>query len=53
MLNGNFPRYTKAVLKQEMESIKANRQEQKKIRAEKEAEKMENKIEALKSKFGK
>lgn len=53
MLNGNFPRYTKAVLKQEMESIKAKRQEQKKIRAEKEAEKMENKIEALKSKFGK
>jgi hypothetical protein len=36
-----------------MECIKANRQEQKKIRAEKEAEKMENKIEALKSKFGK
>lgn len=53
MLNGNFPRYTKAVLKQEMENIKAKRQEQKKIRAEKEAEKMENKIEALKSKFGK
>ncbi|PHR48138.1 MAG: DNA polymerase III subunit epsilon [Fluviicola sp.] len=53
MLNGNFPRYTKAVLKQEMESIKAKRQEQKKIQAEKEAEKMENKIEALKSKFGK
>lgn len=53
MLNGNFPRYTKAVLKQEMENIKANRQEQKRIRAEKEAEKMENKIEALKSKFGK
>jgi len=53
MLNGNFPRYTKAVLKQEMEKIKANRQEQKKIHAEKEAEKMENKIEALKSKFGK
>lgn len=53
MLNGNFPRYTKAVLKQEMEKIKANRQEQKKIHAEKEAQKMENKIEALKSKFGK
>lgn len=53
MLNGNFPRYTKAVLKQEMEKIKANRQEQKRIHAEKEAEKMENKIEALKSKFGK
>lgn len=53
MLNGNFPRYTKAILKQEMEKIKANRQEQKRIRAEKETEKMENKIEALKSKFGK
>ena len=53
MLNGNFPRYTKSVLKQEMESIKAKRQEQKKRQVEKEAEKMENKIEALKSKFGK
>lgn len=53
MLNGNFPRYTKAVLKQEMEKIKAKRQEDKKIKAQKEAEKMDNKIEALKSKFGK
>jgi DNA polymerase-3 subunit epsilon len=53
MLNGSFPRYTKAVLKQEMEKIKAARQEQKRMRAEKEAEKMDNKIEALKSKFGK
>lgn len=53
MLNGNFPRYTKAVLKQEMEKVKAKRQEQKKILAEREAQKMENKIEALKNKFGK
>lgn len=52
MLNGNFPRYTKAVLKQEMDKIKADRQEQKRIKAEKEAAKMENKIEALKNKFG-
>jgi|SRR5690554_601481 len=53
MMNGNFPRYTKAVLKQEMEKIKAKRQETKKVQKEKEEKQMESKIEALKSKFGK
>src|SRR5690554_318933 len=52
MMNGNFPRYTKAVLKKEMDMIKAKRQEQKKIRKEKEEQRLENKLEALKSKFG-
>nr|WP_299201871.1 3'-5' exonuclease [uncultured Brumimicrobium sp.] len=53
MMNGNFPRYTKAVLKAEMEKIKAKRQENKKARLEKEEKRMESKIEALKNKFGK
>lgn len=53
MMNSNFPRYTKAVLKNELEKIKAKRQENKKIKKEKEEKRMENKIEALKSKFGK
>ncbi|PWH81897.1 3'-5' exonuclease [Brumimicrobium oceani] len=53
MMNSNFPRYTKAVLKQELEKIKAKKQEQKKVLKEKEEKRMENKIEALKSKFGK
>lgn len=53
MMNSNFPRYTKAVLKKEIDKIKAKRQENKKIRKEKEEKRMENKIEALKSKFGK
>lgn len=44
MLNANFPLYTKKVLKDEMEKIKAKRQSQK-------AENIENKIDALKSKF--
>ncbi len=52
MLNGNFPRYTKAVLKAEMERIKAERQRLKAIRKEKEQQKMETKIDALKNKFG-
>ncbi|HLV41581.1 MAG TPA: 3'-5' exonuclease [Brumimicrobium sp.] len=53
MMNGNFPRYTKAVLKKEMEIIKSKRVENKKIQKEQEEKRMENKIEALKSKFGK
>ncbi|WP_107037923.1 3'-5' exonuclease [Brumimicrobium mesophilum] len=53
MMNSNFPRYTKAVLKKELDKIKANRLENKKIKKEKEEKRMENKIEALKSKFGK
>lgn len=52
MLNGKFPRYTKAVLKAEMERIKAERQRLKAERKEKEEKKMETKIEALKDKFG-
>lgn len=53
MMNGSFPRYTKAVLKQEMEKIKAKRLETKKINKEKEEKRLESKLEALKSKFGK
>ena len=53
MMNGNFPRYTKSVLKTEMEKIKSKRQETKKIQKEKEEKRMENSLEALKSKFGK
>lgn len=44
MLYANFPLYTKKVLKDEMEKIKAKRQAGK-------GEKMENKLEALKDKF--
>ncbi len=53
MMNGNFPRYTKKVLKQEMERIKAKIQKEKIEKAKKEEAKMENKIEALKNKFSK
>tara|TARA_B100000508_G_scaffold118450_1_gene98633 strand:+ start:150456 stop:151316 length:861 start_codon:yes stop_codon:yes gene_type:complete len=53
MMNGNFPRYTKAVLKEEMERIKSLRREAKEKRKAQEEHKMENKIEQLKSKFGK
>lgn len=53
MMNGNFPLYTKRILKKEMQRIKSKIQKQKKIRAEKEEAKMENKIEALKNKFSK
>jgi DNA polymerase-3 subunit epsilon len=44
MLNANFPLYTKKVLKEEMEKVKAKRHSQK-------ANEIENKIEALKKKF--
>lgn len=53
MLNGNFPLHTKAVLKKEMDRIKNHRQEQKTIYKEKETQRMENKLEALKNKFNK
>lgn len=53
MLNGNFPRYTKAVLKEEMDRIKSLRQQKKEERKVQEEKKMENKLEQLKSKFGK
>ena len=53
MMNSNFPRYTKAVLKKELDKIKAKRQENKKVKKEQEEKRMENKIDALKSKFGK
>ena len=52
MMNGNFPRYTKSVLKEEMERIKSLRKEKREKRKEKEAKSMENKIEQLKNKFG-
>ncbi len=52
MMNGNFPRYTKSVLKEEMERIKSIRKEKREKRKESEAKNMENKIEQLKNKFG-
>lgn len=52
MMNGNFPRYTKSVLKEEMERIKSLRKKKREQRKEKEAKNMENKIEQLKNKFG-
>lgn len=52
MMNGNFPRYTKSVLKEEMERIKSLRKEQREKRKAKESQKMESKIEQLKNKFG-
>lgn len=52
MMNGNFPRYTKSVLKEEMERIKSIRKEKREKRKENEAKNMENKIEQLKNKFG-
>jgi DNA polymerase-3 subunit epsilon len=51
MLNSNFPLYTKEVLKREMEKIKAKRAAEKEERKIQEQAKMENKLEALKSKF--
>ncbi len=53
MMSSNFPRYTKLILKEEMDKIKAERKSQKEIRKEKEAKQMENKLNALKDKFSK
>jgi DNA polymerase-3 subunit epsilon len=52
MMNGNFPRYTKSVLKEEMDRIKLIRKEEREKQKEKEEKKMENKLEQLKNKFG-
>lgn len=53
MMNSNFPRYTKLVLKEEMERIKADRQKRKEIQKEIEEKKLDSKLEALKNKFSK
>lgn len=53
MLNGNFPLYTKSILKKEIDRLKQNYLEQKAIKKEQAEKKMENKLEALKSKFNK
>lgn len=53
MMNSDFPRYTKAVLKKEILRIRESQQKKKKIKKVKEVEQMENKLEALKNKFGK
>jgi hypothetical protein len=45
-MNSNFPLYTKSVLKQEMEKIKAKKSAQP-------TEKIEDKLAALKNKFNK
>jgi DNA polymerase-3 subunit epsilon len=52
MMNGNFPRYTKSVLKEEMDRIKLIRKEEREKQKEREEKKMENKLEQLKNKFG-
>lgn len=52
MLNSNFPRYTKEVLKKEMEKIKAERQKIKQEEKARESQRMESKLDALKNKFG-
>lgn len=53
MLTSNFPLYTKQVLKKEMAKIKAEREVKKTKAKEVEANKMSNKLDALKNKFGK
>lgn len=53
MMNSNFPRYTKLVLKEEMKRIKADRQKRKEIQKEIEEKKLDSKLEALKNKFSK
>lgn len=50
MLDADFPLYTKRLLREEVERIKEQRRQQKE---KKDSESMENKLEALKSKFGK
>ena len=52
-LNSDFPLYTKRVLKEEMERIKKIREEKKVINKQKEEQKLNAKLDALKSKFGK
>jgi len=53
MMSSNFPLYTKEVLRREMTKVKALRSEKKKIVQAKKQEHLENKLEALKSKFSK
>jgi len=53
MMNSNFPRYTKLVLKEEIERIKIERQKRKEIQKEVEEKKLDSKLEALKNKFSK
>ncbi|SFT48789.1 DNA polymerase-3 subunit epsilon [Lishizhenia tianjinensis] len=52
-LNSDFPLYTKRVLKEEMDRIKKNREEQKEINKQKEEQRLNAKLDALKNKFGK
>ena len=52
-MNSNFPRYTKLVLKEEIERIKIERQKRKEIQKEVEEKKLDSKLEALKNKFSK
>lgn len=52
-LNSDFPLYTKQVLKEEMERIKKNREAQKVVNKQKEEQRMNAKLDALKNKFGK
>jgi hypothetical protein len=48
MLEADFPLYTKQCLRREMEKIKSERENTRKM---KEADVIENKLEALKNKF--
>ncbi len=52
MLNNDFAHYTKKVLKEITDKLKAERQELKEKRKAKEEEKLVNKLDALKNKFG-
>lgn len=52
-LNSDFPLYTKQVLKEEMERIKKNREAQKVVNKQKEEQRLNAKLDALKNKFGK
>ena len=51
MMDADFPLYTKACLKKEMERVKAKRAEQKAKNKEKQEEAYQNKLNALKNKF--
>ncbi|MGB0932904.1 MAG: exonuclease domain-containing protein [Lishizhenia sp.] len=53
MMNSDFPLYTKKVLKEEIDRIKALHAQSKIIQKQKEEEKLVSKLDALKSKFGK
>jgi len=52
MLNNDFPHYTKKVLKEITDKLKAEKQQQKIKRKAQEEQKLASKLDALKNKFG-